>query len=76
MADPVIEIRAHRGGWQAFEGPGVGPYWTGPDAKAKALDYALQRCKMRRVEIHVLDAAGNIEERIPLDDSARRVSDA
>lgn len=75
MSHAIIEIRPHRGGWQSFEGPGVGPFWKGKDAKQNAIDYATQRCKMRRVEIRVLDAAGNIEERIQFDDSGRRVSD-
>jgi hypothetical protein len=33
----VIEIRPFKGGWQCYEGPGVGPYWIGDDAKQSAI---------------------------------------
>jgi hypothetical protein len=41
----VIEIRPFRGGWQCYEGPGVGPYWIGESAKDDAIDYAKARAK-------------------------------
>jgi hypothetical protein len=41
----VIEIRPFKGGWQCYEGPGVGPYWIGADAKPSAIDYAKARAK-------------------------------
>ena len=45
---PVIEIRPFKGGWQCYEGPGVGPYWIGDDAKQSAIDYARARAKFGR----------------------------
>jgi hypothetical protein len=41
----IIEIRPYRGGWQCFEGPGVGPYWTGESGKEDAIGYATARAK-------------------------------
>ena len=29
----IIEIRPFKGGWQCYEGPGVGPYWIGDECK-------------------------------------------
>jgi hypothetical protein len=56
----VIEIRPHRGGWQCFEGLGVGPYWIGDNAKQSALDYAKARAKFGHGEIRVLKQDGSI----------------
>lgn len=61
MPAAVIEIRPHRRGWQSFEGPGVGPFWLGEDAKQQAIDYAIHRMRSQAGEIHVLDAAGQVE---------------
>jgi hypothetical protein len=51
----VIELRPYRNGWQCFEGPGVGPYWLGKDAKEQALRYAKERAKSDGLEIRVLN---------------------
>ena len=64
----VIEIRPFKGGWQCYEGPGVGPYWIGESAK-DAIDYAKARAKFGRGEIRVLNADGSIKEVIRLDGS-------
>jgi hypothetical protein len=72
----IILIRPHRGGWQCFEGPGVEPYWIGDRAKEQALNYAQGRVSMRRGEIQIFNAAGELEKTIPFDQSGRRVSDA
>jgi hypothetical protein len=66
-ADPVqqpqtiIEIRPYRGGWQCFEGLGVGPYWTGEGAKEDAIGHAKARAKFGRGEIRVLNQDGSLE---------------
>ena len=57
-----IEVKPHRGGWQVFEGPGVEPFYTGPQAKKYALGYANQRARFRSGEIYVRNAAGEIEK--------------
>jgi hypothetical protein len=57
----VIEIRPFKGGWQCYEGPGVGPYWIGVDAKQSAIDYAKARTKFGCGEIRVLNPDGSIE---------------
>ena len=67
----IIEIRPFRGGWQCFEGPGVGPYWIGDDAKQSAIDYAKERPKHGHGEIRVLNADGSIKDVIRLDGSTR-----
>jgi hypothetical protein len=58
----VIEIRPFKGGWQCYEGPGVGPYWIGDDAKQSAIDYAKARAKFGRAEIRVLKQDGSVED--------------
>jgi hypothetical protein len=58
----IIEIRPYRGGWQCYEGPGVGPYWIGDTAKEDAISYATARAKFGRGEIRVLNSAGDIEK--------------
>ena len=70
MAKTIIEIRPHRGGWQVFEGPGVQPYFG--DRK-KAVDYAIERAKMRKGEIRLVDTDGELLEAFPFDDSARKL---
>jgi hypothetical protein len=57
----VIEIRPFKGGWQCYEGPGVGPYWIGDDAKQSAIDYAKARAKFGRGKIRVLRPDGSVE---------------
>jgi len=57
----VSEIRPFRGGWQCYEGPGVGPYWIGESAKDDAIDYAKGRAKFGRGEIRVLRQDGSVE---------------
>ena len=56
----IIEIRLFRGGWQCFEAPGVGPYWTGESAKDDAIGYAQARAKFGRGEIRILAVAGTV----------------
>ena len=43
----IIEIRPFKGGWQCYEGPGVGPYWIGESAKDDAIDYAKSARQIR-----------------------------
>jgi hypothetical protein len=62
----VIEIRPCRGGWQCYEGPGVGPYWIGDDAKQSAIDYAKARAKYPHAELRVLKQDGSIENVIAI----------
>ena len=47
----VIEIRPFKGGWQCYEGPGVGPYWIGDTAKKDAIGYASARAKFGSAEV-------------------------
>ena len=61
MTIAVILIRPHRGGWQCFEGEGVGPYFVEGNARESAIEYASQRMRARTGEIRVLDAAGEVE---------------
>jgi hypothetical protein len=63
----VIEIRPFKGGWQCYEGPGVGPYWIGEKAKDDATHYAMTRAKFARGEIRVLNVDGSLERAIPFD---------
>jgi hypothetical protein len=69
----IFEIRPHRGGWQCFETPGVARYWIGRDANAQALDYAKCRTTMRRGEIRILNATGEIEDTIRFDNKRQKV---
>ena len=64
----IIEIRPYRGGWQCFEGPGVGPYWIGDTAKEDAISYATARAKFGRGEIRVLNQDGSVETVIPFNE--------
>ena len=67
LANPVQEnvtvsrFGPYRGGWQYYEGPGVGPYWIGDDAKQSAIDYAKARAKYAPAELRVLKQDGLIE---------------
>jgi hypothetical protein len=67
----IIEIRPYRGGWQCFEGPGVGPYWIGDGAKQSATDYAMARAKFGRGEIRVLKNDNSIERVISFEQTAQ-----
>ena len=65
-AQTIIEIRPFKGGWQCYEGAGVGPYWVGENAKQSAIDYAEARAKFGHAEIRVLNGDGSIRNVIPL----------
>jgi hypothetical protein len=75
IAETIIEIRPHRGGWQAFEAPGVQPFYVGPNAKEFALSYAQGRTAMRKGEIRIYDSIGKLERTIPFDQHGRKVSE-
>jgi hypothetical protein len=66
----IVEIRPHRWGWKVFEAPGVEPVFG---TKAQAIDYAETRACFRHLEMRVVDAAGNINETVALDDRERRL---
>jgi len=66
----VIEIRPHRWGWKAFEGPGVEPVFPKKD---QAIDYAQNRACFRSGEVRIFDSTGNIERVIPFDDANRKL---
>lgn len=68
-SETIIEIRPFKGGWQCYEGPGVGPYWTGESAKNDAVGYANARAKFGRGEIRVLNHDAKVETIIPLNKS-------
>ncbi|HAF14089.1 MAG TPA: hypothetical protein DCK99_10405 [Blastocatellia bacterium] len=69
----IIHIRPYRNGWQCFEAPGVGPYWTGDGAKEHALDYAKTRANLGRGEIRVLNKDGSVESVIPFGEAGKRL---
>ncbi len=69
----IIEIRPYRGGWQCFEAPGVGPFWTGNGAREDAISYAKGRAKFGRGEIRVLNADRTFERIIPFDKSSAKL---
>jgi hypothetical protein len=73
QSSTIIEIRPYRGGWQCFEGPGVGPFWTGASAKEDAIGYAKARAKFGRGEIRVLDQNGSTEHVIAFNESSRKL---
>ena len=58
----VIEIRPFRGGWQCYEAPGVGPFWTGANAKEDTIGCAKDCAKFGHGEIRVIGSAGDIEK--------------
>ena len=53
--------RGTKGGWQCYEGPGVGPYWIGDTAKQSVTDYTKARAKFGRGEIRLLRQDGSVE---------------
>ena len=70
MAKTIIEIKPRKGGWEVYEGERVRPYFG--DRK-HAVDYAMERAKMRKGEIRILDSDGSILETFPFDDSKRKL---
>ena len=64
----IIEIRPHPWGWEVFESPGVEPVF---DNEKSAIDYAQARAAFRAGAIRVLDAAGNVINSIPFDETSR-----
>lgn len=67
----IIEIRAFRGGWQCWEGDGVGPYWVGETAQEDALSYATTRASSGRSQIRVLDNNANVIKTLDFDPQKR-----
>jgi hypothetical protein len=63
----IIEIRAHFGGWKVFAEQGIEPYFT---EREQAIHYASSRTALRRGEIRILDALGEIEETIAFDEGS------
>ena len=67
----VIEVRTckkFKGGWVAFEAPGVEPAFPDPNGKQDAIDYARGRFGGSRGEIHVYrDDGSTIERSIVID---------
>jgi hypothetical protein len=61
----IIEIRPHFGGWKVFEGNGIEPYFS---EREQALHYAESRTALRRGEIRILNALGQIDETITFDE--------
>ena len=61
----IIEIRPHFGGWKVFEGNGIEPYFS---EREQAIHYAESRRALRRGEIRILSALGEIEETIAFDE--------
>jgi hypothetical protein len=62
----IIEIRLFKGGWQCYEGPGVGPCWIGDEAKQSATDYAKARARFGQGEIRILRREGSVESVISI----------
>jgi hypothetical protein len=63
----IIEIRSHFGGWKVFEAQGVEPYFS---EREQAIHYASSRTALRRGEIRILSAHGEIEETITFDEGS------
>ena len=61
----IIEIRPHFGGWKVFEGNGIEPYFS---EREQATHYAQSRAALRRGEIRILNASGEIEETTVFDE--------
>ena len=61
----IIEIRPHFGGWKVFEGNGIEPYFS---EREQAIHYAESRTALRRGEIRILNALGQIEETTVFDE--------
>jgi len=67
----IIEVRRYRNGWQAFEAPGVQPYFP---EKRQAIDYATERMTFRTGEVRIYGSDGKtIEQTISIDESNRRM---
>jgi hypothetical protein len=65
----IIEIRPHFGGWKVFETQGVEPYFS---ERKQAIHYAESRTSLRRGEIRIVNALGEIEETIAFDERSER----
>lgn len=63
----IIEIRAHFGGWRVFAEQGMEPYFS---EREQAIHYAQSRTALRRGEIRIVSAHGEIEETIPFDEGS------
>ncbi|MEY2489048.1 MAG: hypothetical protein QOC70_990 [Verrucomicrobiota bacterium] len=61
----IIEIRPHFGGWKVFAEQGLEPYFS---EREQAIHYAASRTALRRGEIQIVNAHGEIEETIPFDE--------
>jgi hypothetical protein len=64
----IIEIRPHFGGWKVFEAQGLEPYFS---ERAQAIHYAESRTPLRRGEIRIVNALGEIEETIAFDERSK-----
>ena len=53
-----IQIRPSRGCWQAFEAPGVEPFFL---EKADAISFRRGRAQNRRLRLVILDSSGGVE---------------
>ena len=63
----IIEIREHFGGWKVFAEQGIEPYFT---EREQAIHYAASRTALRRGEIRIVSAQGEVEETIPFDEGS------
>ncbi|HEV2842060.1 MAG TPA: hypothetical protein VGW39_12095 [Chthoniobacterales bacterium] len=63
----IIEVRAHFGGWRVFAEQGMEPYFS---EREQAIHYAQSRTALRRGEIRIVSAHGEIEETIPFDEGS------
>ena len=61
----IIEIRPHFGGWKVFAEQGLEPYFS---EREQAIHYAESRTRLRRGEIRILTAFGEIDEIIGFDE--------
>lgn len=67
----VIEIRPHRWGWKAFEGPGAEPVFPGEKGQGDRLCPEPRMLPFRRDSD--FDSTGNVERIIPFDDANRKL---
>ena len=63
----IIEIREHFGGWKVFAEQGLEPYFS---EREQAIHYAASRTALRRGEIRIVSALGEIEETIAFDEGS------
>lgn len=63
----IIEIREHFGGWKVFAEQGVEPYFG---EREQAIHYAQTRTALRRGEIRIVRALGEVEETIRFDEGS------